>query len=157
MAKLRPTVVASVRRVLIAVKGVREVRVSQTRCTVSLDRAINNERRRLHVLNTAQILLHWNVPEHGGNLKLFVESCVHRLTVPHVGVFSFSARIVGRGDVVATAMFSLCIGHLVRIGGTFYREASVSAKFGEFGMSALVLFETSATYFLSSVTAFFFS
>ena len=61
--------------------------------------------------------------------------------------FRISARIVGRVDVVAAAMFVLASVIQFKCGGTFYREASVEAKYGKFGMSALVSFGTSAAYF----------
>ena len=80
VAELQPTEVAGVRQVLTAVKGVREVRVSQARFQVSFDRAITNERRLLRALKTqesrthssspAQKCLQWNVPVHDGSLKL---------------------------------------------------------------------------------------
>ena len=54
VAKLQPTVVAGVRQVFTAVKGVREVRVSQARFKVSFDRAINNERHLLRALQTQE-------------------------------------------------------------------------------------------------------
>ena len=54
VAKLQPTEVAGVRQVLTAVKGVREVQVSQARFKVSFYRAINNERRLLRALKTQE-------------------------------------------------------------------------------------------------------
>ena len=68
--------------------------------------------------------------------------------------FRLSARIVGRADVVAAAMFVLASVIQFGCGGTFYREASTEAKYGKFGMSALASFGTSAAYF-SSVATFF--
>lgn len=78
----------------------------------------------------------------------------HSPAVPHVGVFSFSARFVGRMDFDVAAMFVLASLIQFGCGGTFYREASVGAKFGKFGMSALVSFGTSAAYFSSVTTPF---
>ena len=62
----------------------------------------------------------------------------HSPAVPHVGVFSISARFAGRVDVDTAAMFVLAPVIQFGCGGTFYREASVGAKFGKFGMLALV-------------------
>ena len=50
----QPTEVASVRQVLTAVKGAREVRVSQALFQVSFHRAITNERRLLRSLKTQE-------------------------------------------------------------------------------------------------------
>ena len=69
--------------------------------------------------------------------------------------FRVSARIVGRVDVVAAAMFVLASVIQFGCGGTFYREASVGARYGKFGMSALVSLGTSAAFFLSVATFFF--
>ena len=54
VGELQRTEVAGVRQVLTAVKGVREVRVSQARFQVSFDRAITNERRLLRALKTQE-------------------------------------------------------------------------------------------------------
>ena len=70
--------------------------------------------------------------------------------------FRVSARIVGRVDVVAAAMFVLASVIQFGCGGTFYREASVGARYGKFGMSALVSLGTSAAFFFFFISGYLF-
>ena len=85
-----------------------------------------------------------------GSLKLSGGGFVHRLhqfnhspADPHVGVFSYfrpKCGTCGRRRCCHVCPSAIQFG----CGGTFYREASVGARYGKFGMSALGSFGTSA-------------
>jgi len=172
-AELQSSEVAGVHQLLTAVKGVREVLVSRAQFQVSFDSAITNARLLLRALENAGVLNPQlvSIPNSSAleraRVRRQVEAVRWRflfivstsLTIPLLILmfvsFRISARIVGRVDVVAAAMFVLASVIQFGCGGTFYREALAGARHGKFGMAALVSLGTSAAYFSSVVTFIF--
>ena len=66
----------------------------------------------------------------------------HRLTNFDHNPIALHVDVVGRVDVVATAMFCFCIVHSVRLWWHVYREASVGPNLLKCGRSELVSLET---------------